>query len=94
MCGKMDYPGAIVFSSSDKGGHYSNVINPRKCSVKKPFTSWNLDLDYLKAQQKLENPCLEKEMFNYHMLRKNGNLNFRVAEDGQPAQCKIFSSLA
>jgi hypothetical protein len=89
---KMDDPGAIVFSSSDKGGHekmiYSNVTNPRKCLVKKPFKSWR------RAQQKLENPCLEKEMFNYHTLRKNGNFNFRVAEDGQPARRETLFSLA
>jgi hypothetical protein len=39
MRGKMDYSGAIVFSSSDKRGHekmfYSDVTNPRERSVKK-----------------------------------------------------------
>ena len=54
-------------------------------------------MDCLKAQHKRENPCLEKEMLNYHTLGKNteeGNLNFRVAEDGQPAQHEVISSLA
>jgi hypothetical protein len=41
---KMDDPGAIVFSSSDKGGHekmfYSDLTNPRECSVKKLSVSW------------------------------------------------------
>jgi hypothetical protein len=43
---KMDDLGAIVFSSSDKGGHakmfssYSDVTNPRKCFVKKLSISW------------------------------------------------------
>jgi hypothetical protein len=38
--------------------------------------------------------CLEKEMYIYHTLRKNteeGNLIFRVAKDGLPAQREIFS---
>ena len=39
----------------------------------------------------------KKEMYYYHMLRKNteeGNLNYRVAKDWLPAQREIFSSPA
>jgi hypothetical protein len=58
-------------------------------SVKETFYT----LDCPKAQHKRENPCLEKEIYNYHALRTNtkeGNSSFRVAKEGPPARRKIF----
>jgi hypothetical protein len=75
---------------------YSDVTNPsfpRECSVKKLSESWIVQ----KPNTKRKNQCLEKEIFIYHTLRKNteeGNLNFRVAEDGLPALREILSSPA
>jgi hypothetical protein len=101
MCEKMDDPGAIVFSSSDKGGlrgswkmFYSDVTNQREFSLYHGLskeTFYIMDCKKLNINERTH--ALKRKFTNCTITTHWGRIQRKGIRffDGLPARCESFS---